>query len=154
MKKLKVYIDTSVIGGCFDEEFLECSNKLMNEIISGEKIGVISDITIREIEKAPDFVKNYFETIINKLEILEETEEVANLAKAYMKEKILGEKFFNDALHVAFASANQIDVLVSWNFKHIVNYNKINLFNAINLKNGYPTLHIYSPMEVINNEQE
>jgi len=154
MKKLKIYIDTSVIGGCFDKEFLEFSNKLMKEIISDEKIGVISDITIREIEKTPDFVKNYLGEIINKLEIIEETEEVANLAKAYMEEKILGENFFNDALHVAFASVNQIDILVSWNFKHIVNYNKIIFFNAINLKNGYPTLHIYSPMEVVNNEEE
>ncbi|MFA5879798.1 MAG: type II toxin-antitoxin system VapC family toxin [Candidatus Margulisiibacteriota bacterium] len=154
MKKIKVYLDTSVIGGCFDTEFSIHSNKLINEILENKKIGVISDITIRELSAAPKVVVSFFEKILKHLQILEMTNEIQVLAAQYLKENIVSEKFYEDLLHIAFATVNQIDVLVSWNFKHIVNYQKIILFNAVNLKNGYKELVIYSPREVVENEKD
>jgi predicted nucleic acid-binding protein len=154
MKKLKIYLDTSVIGGYFDEEFNKYSERLIENIKNDNVIGVISEITIRELDNAPDFVKEHFITYKNKLEVLELTEEVKALARQYIDEKIITEKYFEDALHIAFATVNQIDLLVSWNFKHIVNFNKIIKFNGVNIKNMYRNLQIYSPMEVLNDEED
>lgn len=153
MKKLKIYLDTSVIGGSFDEEFKEYSIRLIENLKNNKIIGVVSEITIRELENAPDFVKNDFESYEERLEIVELTEEIKGLAENYIKDKIITEKYYEDALHIACATVYQVDLLVSWNFKHIVNFNKINQFNAVNLKNGYKSLQIFSPMEVLNDEE-
>lgn len=149
MKKSRIYLDTSVIGGCFDKEFEEYSNILINEMISGNKIGVISDITLKELEQAPEQVKTFFKTIIGKLEILKMNFDITELANIYINESVISKNYFDDALHIAFATVYQLDMLVSWNFKHIVNYNRIRMINAVNIKSGYKTLDIYSPMEAI-----
>mgnify|MGYP000865122933 CR=1 FL=1 len=149
MKKSRIYLDTSVIGGCFDKEFEEYSNILINEMISGNKIGVISDITLKELEQAPEQVKTFFKAIIGKLEILKMNFDITELANIYINESVISKNYFDDALHIAFATVYQLDMLVSWNFKHIVNYNRIRMINAVNIKSGYKTLDIYSPMEAI-----
>lgn len=153
MKKLKIYLDTSVIGGSFDDGFKEHSIRLIKNLKKETIVGVISEITIRELENAPDFVKKDFETYEDKLELVAITEEIKELAESYIKDKIITEKYYEDALHIACATVYQVDLLVSWNFKHIVNFNKIIQFNAGNLKNGYKSLQIYSPMEVLNDEE-
>jgi predicted nucleic acid-binding protein len=153
MKKLQIYLDTSVIGGSFDDEFKEHSVRLI-ENIKGDKItGVVSEITIRELENAPDFVKNDFENYKEKLEVIEITEEIKELAENYIRENIVTENYYEDAVHIACATVYQVDLLVSWNFKHIVNFNRIIQFNAVNLKNGYKSLQIFSPMEILNDEE-
>ncbi len=149
MKKLKIYLDTSVIGGCFDKEFMNDSRKLIKQIKQDLKIGAISEITEAEIEDAPLEVKNYFNSYRDKLEILKVNNEIEELADLYLKDRIVNIKYRNDCLHIAIATAYQDDLLVSWNFRHIVNYDKIIKFNSVNLKNGYRPLHIYSPKEVI-----
>jgi predicted nucleic acid-binding protein len=153
MKKLKIYLDTSVIGGSFDEEFKDHSIRLLENLKNDKIIGVVSEITIRELESAPDFVKNDFESYEEKLEIVSITDEIKELAENYIKDKIVTENYYEDALHIACATVYQVDLLVSWNFKHIVNFNRIIQFNAVNLKNGYKTLQIFSPMEVLNDEE-
>jgi predicted nucleic acid-binding protein len=153
MKKIEVYLDTSVIGGCYDEEFKQYSTKLIEEIRNDIKIGVISEITIEELENAPEKVKNIYKTIADKLRILKVNQEVSRLAQEYLKAEVIGRKNLEDAVHIALATVYQIDVLVSWNFRHIVNYNKIKGFNAENIKNGYKQIEIYSPMEVIDFEK-
>lgn len=80
------------------------------------------------------------------------TDEMRSLANMYMKEKIVTEKYYSDALHIAIATVLSVDVLVSWNFKHIVNFNKIKLFNAVNMREGYNILEIRTPEEMINYE--
>ena len=152
MKKLKIYLDTSVIGGCFDDEFALDSKNLLNEIIGNQKYGVISEVTLRELLEAPPEVKNFFSSIQKNLEVVQVNEEADILSEAYLKEKIVSRKFKDDTLHIAIATVNKVDILVSWNFKHIVNYNKIILFNSVNIRNGYPPLQIFSPREVINYE--
>jgi hypothetical protein len=87
------------------------------------------------------------------LELVNVTDEVLDLANKYVLEKIITKKYFEDAMHIAFATIYQVDLMVSWNFKHIVNFNKINQFCAVNLKNGYKEIKIFSPMEVLNEEE-
>mgnify|MGYP001589471964 CR=1 FL=1 len=153
MKKLKIYLDTSVIGGSFDDVFKEHSIRLIQHLKNDKFVGIISEITIRELENAPDFVKKDFETYKTKLEMIVVTEEIKELAENYIKDKIVAEKYYEDALHIACATVCQVDLLVSWNFKHIVNFSRIVQFNAENLKNGYKPLQIFSPMEVLDDEE-
>jgi len=151
----RIYIDTSVIGGCFDDEFAYWSNKLFDECIGGFKIAVISDITTSELEGAPEKVRNRIDDIpakfIEKLDINEESQE---LAANYIKFKAISPKYLNDASHIAVSTVSKVDVLVSWNFHHIVNYRRINLYNSINMMFGYPLIEIRTPREVLNDDTE
>ena len=152
--KQKIYIDTSVIGGCFDEEFEEASNLLIDAIIRGELIGVISEVVFLELEEAPPRVRDMLDDLPKEnFEYVELTEEASNLAKFYITEKVIELKHLNDAEHIAVATVSKVDVLVSWNFKHIVNLAKIRGFNAVNLKMGYNLIDIRSPWEVIKYEK-
>jgi len=153
-KKLKIYIDTSVIGGCYDEEFSEWSNLLFEEFKEGKKIAVISDITLEELEKAPQKVRNILDSIpkmnINYIALNIEAEQLADL---YIKNKIITKKFQEDARHIALATINNADVLVSWNFKHIVNLDRIRNYNSVNIKYGYKIIEIRTPREVLNEKR-
>jgi hypothetical protein len=71
------------------------------------------------------------------------------LALQYISEGALGKASRNDAYHIALSSANRIDCLISWNFKHIVNFDKIKMFNGINMRLGYPLIDIRSPLEFL-----
>lgn len=151
--KQRVYIDTSVIGGCFDEEFEEWSNKLLDELITGQKIAVVSDITYKEIEMAPQSVQDKLFSIPGDYieNILTDTE-VEELADNYIKAGAVSQKFYEDALHIANATVRKIDILVSWNFKHIVNIDKIRKYNAVNLMFGYSPIEIRTPREILKDE--
>lgn len=152
--KQRIYIDTSVIGGCYDKEFQLWSNILINEIIDGKRIALISDITIDEIEDAPEQIRNKFSEILESgnVDLIESDIECEELAKAYISENALTHKSYEDALHIAIATLNNSTLLTSWNFKHIVNFDRIRLFNAVNLKKGYNLLEIRSPRDIINIE--
>jgi predicted nucleic acid-binding protein len=153
--KQRVYIDTSVIGGCYDKEFEEWSNRLFDDFKAGNIIAVVSDITLDELIDAPERVKNNFETIPEEmLEILTSGKESRELADKYITEKAVSEKYYEDALHIAVATINQVNVLASWNFKHIVNLDKIRMYNAVNLKNGYNLLEIRTPREILKIEDD
>lgn len=151
--KQRIYIDTSVIGGYYDIEF-EADTKLFFNRIKDKEYSVhISKISSIELMPAPQRVKDVLKLIPNGcLTTLEFTEEAQALANHYIREKILGKASLNDAYHIAIATVNRIDVLVSWNFRHIVNLDKIRLFNAINLKLGYPFIEIRAPKELIKYE--
>jgi predicted nucleic acid-binding protein len=119
MMKLRVYIDTSVIGGCLDEEFKDASRQLIDRFRKGEMVVVISELTTLELKNAPQDVLNILEEIPEgNTEYVELTEEA-----------------------------------VSWNFRHIVNLQKIRRYNSVNLKYGYPLLETRSPREVITYEE-
>ena len=153
--RLRVYIDTSVIGGCFDREFNEWSNLLFDEFRNGKKIAVLSDITLDELELAGQEIKNVVNRIPEKYrEYLIQDEEVIELAEKYITDGAVTMKFFEDALHIAIATINKVDVLVSWNFKHIVNINRIRLYNSVNLKSGYSMIDIRNPREVLTEKEK
>jgi hypothetical protein len=87
-------------------------------------------------------------------EYIDTTEESIDLANEYISEKVVGQSSFADCLHIALATIHRADFLVSWNFKHIVNMQRINGYNAINIKNGYKQLEIHSPREFIKYEND
>ncbi|RLD10914.1 MAG: PIN domain protein [Chlamydiae bacterium] len=152
MKK-RIYTDTSVIGGCFDDEFKKGSRALFNMFRSELATIVISNLTLAELENAPEPVQNILKEIPDtSIEYINLTEEAKELANNYLNEKVVSNKFIVDAQHIAIATVNRVDVLVSWNFKHIVNLKRIYSYNSINLKMGYPILEIRNPLEVINYE--
>ena len=148
--KQKVYIDTSVIGGCFDIEFEEWSNRLFDDFKSGKRIAVISDITLDELSDAPQRVQDNFNTIPDDfLEVIISESESRELANSYIDEGAVSKKYYEDALHIAISTINQVNVLASWNFKHIVNLDRIRLYNAVNLKSGFSILEIRTPREIL-----
>lgn len=152
MKKLRVYLDTSVIGGCFDKEFAHHSNALFEKIKKGEIIAVISDITAEELSKAPAFVQENFTNLpVEFIEKVDTNQEVIDLANCYMENEAVPGNFRNDALHIAIGTVHAVDAILSWNFKHIVNLRRIRKFNSINLNEGYSLIEIRSPREVIDN---
>ncbi len=125
MFKFRIYIDTSVLGGTYDSEFEEWSKKLMDEFKHGNRIAVISDITLVELEEAPEKVREIIKSIPGEnLEMLMKDSEVDFLANLYLTEGAITRKHYEDAMHIALATINKVDVLVSWNFKHIVNINQ------------------------------
>jgi predicted nucleic acid-binding protein len=149
---LRIYLDTSVIGGCFDKEFASASNVLFSEFDKNKFIPLISETVAAELENAPEKVKRKLKRLSN-LEIIMISEEMKSLAGKYLKSSIVTLRYADDALHIAAATIAKADVLVSWNFKHIVNLRKIQAFNAVNLKNNYAALEIRTPKEVIDDEK-
>jgi len=148
LKKLRVYLENSAIGGYFDVEFAEPTKKLFELFKDGTYIPVISTHVIDEINKgAPEKVKENLLTL--QFEKYEITEDMMLLAEKYMEQKIVSENYRDDALHIAIATVSGVDVLVSWNFKHIVNLSKIKMFNSVNILEGYNALEIRTPQEVI-----
>jgi hypothetical protein len=148
---LRVYADTSVFGGCFDEEFQEWSKKLMTEFETGRMTLVLSDLTLRELEEAPSKVLEVLEDIpLGKIEQVLIDDPVRELAHQYIAEGAVGKTYLTDARHIAISTIHKVDALVSWNFKHMVNLRRIRLYNAVNLKHGYCLLEIRSPREMLN----
>ncbi len=148
---MKVYTDTSTIGGCFDEEFKEWSVALFEEFKAGIKLIMLSDLTLQELELARKEVREkILEVSANNQITTGITDEAIILAETYINEGALTNKSYNDALHIALATLNNADVLASWNFKHIVNLSRIKLYNSINLKLGYNIIEIRTPREILN----
>lgn len=109
---------------------------------------VVSDVTAAEIAMAPESVGHLFEEMLRKGEQLRVTPEALELLRAYERHRVLAARFRNDMLHIAIATVAEVDVLVSWNFRHIVRLEKIRQFNGVNLELGYKPLAIHSPREV------
>jgi predicted nucleic acid-binding protein len=146
----RFYIDTSVIGGVFDTEFEEHSIILMEKIKLGQIKAVISEVTESEIMKARKEIRDYYTSLPkSSIEFVDITEDSVLLADNYIKEKVVGKTSRNDCLHIGIATTNRVDILVSWNFKHIVNIYRIRGYNSVNIKLGFPTLEIRSPKDIV-----
>ena len=153
MRITRVYTDTSVFGGVFDKEFDSASQIFFKQVRLGIFDLVTSAVVKREIERAPDEVKRFYQDIVTHSEIIEISEESRNLQRAYLQAGIVSPTFATDALHVALATVAGCSLIVSWNFKHIVHFQKIRMYNAVNLMQGYKDIFICSPMEVIDHEE-
>jgi predicted nucleic acid-binding protein len=152
MKEMRVYIDTSIIGGKFDSEFKKASESFFEQVSENKFHLIISSLVQEEIIAAPEHVKIFLDKLKPDATIIEVSEAALKLREAYLKANILSKKSSNDALHVALATVNNCPIIVSWNFKHIVHYEKIALYNTVNILEGYQQIAIYSPLEVINYE--
>ena len=144
--KRRVYVDTSVIGGCEEKEFWEHSRRLFEDFRSGHATLVVSDLTLKELGGAPDAVKAWFQGVPSEhTEILDTSSKAEQLADAYVAAGALGPRQYDDALHVALASLAGVDVLASWNFNHMVNAQRIPVYHAVNRRMGYAGPDIKSP---------
>jgi len=151
---MRVYADTSVFGGVFDEEFCELSQLFFEQVREGTFVLVSSAVVQAEIEGAPLRVRQLFAERLGQAELLDITAEALTLRDAYLKAEIVSSQFANDALHVALATVAQCELIVSWNFKHIVHFDKISLYNAVNTLKGFSKIAIFSPAEVVRYENE
>lgn len=148
--RARTYVDTSVIGGCEDEEWRDHSNRLMDAFARGERVMVISDVTLDELSIAPAQVRTHLSRVpAANLEALTLGTEAIELAEAYISTGVVVPKLRPDAQHIAIATVARVDVLVSWNFRHIVNLDRIHGYNSVNLRRGYPLLEIRTPREVL-----
>ncbi len=151
--KYRIYTDTSVLGGCEDEEFAEHSVRLIQSFVRGERVLVLSSLTIQELAAAPAEVRSRLASVPEgHIETLQLGLEARDLAEAYMSAGVLPTKMRADAQHIAIATVARVDVLVSWNFKHIVNLQRIHGYNSVNLRKGYPMIEIRTPREVLSDE--
>ena len=149
-KSIRVYADTSVFGGCFDTEFSETSCRFFQEVCEGRIRLVLSDTILLELTEAPENVRRVLTDL--PAEFIERTfltEDVERLRDAYLAHGIVGPASKRDAEHIATATVADVDLIVSWNFKHIVHYEKISGYQGVNLLEGYSTIRIFSPLEVV-----
>lgn len=149
--KQRIYIDTSVVGGYFDEEFKEATIKLFERLIRDEVIFVVSDLLDLELINAPTHVRLLLHSYpADKFQRIEVTEEAIKLADTYINEKVVGKTSLEDCRHIALATIYKVDVLASWNFKHIVNLDRIKGYNSVNMRLGYSIIEIRSPKDIVN----
>lgn len=150
MIKQRIYIDTSVIGGFYDEEFQEDTRALFQRLENNEIVFVVSDLLELELLEAPEQVRELLSKFsADKFERVALTEDTIRLADAYITEKVVGKTSLEDCRHIALATIYRVDVLASWNFKHIVNLDRIKGYNSVNLRLGFPMIEIRSPKDLI-----
>ena len=148
-----IYVDTSVFGGKFDSEFKLWSELFFEKVFLSNIKLIYSEVAEEELINAPQKIKNFVESIPEKNILRTKlTKEAILLAECYLDEKVVGKSSRADCYHIAIATTLKADLLVSWNFKHIVNIQRINGYNSVNLKNGYKTIEIRTPREVFEYE--
>lgn len=147
------YLDTSVYGGYFDEEFSLDTIPFFERVEADQVMVIYSELLENELLGAPDFVQDLFRKVIGRhSQYVSITPEVEHLANTYITDKVVGKTSYADCTHIALATINKADILASWNFKHIVNIDRIRGYNAVNLKLGYPMLEIRTPKEIVKYE--
>jgi hypothetical protein len=151
--KQRIYIDTSVVGGYFDVEFAKDTIPFFESLYAGERIILLSDQLNKELEQAPERVRELLKTFPPAYtEYVKMTPEANQLAFRYVEAGVVGKTSLDDCRHIAIATLCRADILVSWNFKHIVNLGRIKGYNGINLQHGYNTIEIRTPKEIMNYE--
>ena len=154
MKIPTLYLDTSVIGGYFDDEWKDATRELWRQMRAGQFRFVTSIVTLDELNAAPENVRELFGSTFLLEAILSTSEESEALAAAYMEHRVLPPKYIDDARHIAVCTVAQIEYLVSWNFRHLVNVEREKGFNAVNLLQGHRTIRIVNPLELIYEDED
>jgi predicted nucleic acid-binding protein len=150
----RIYADTSVFGGVFDPEFAEASARFFARVRAGFFQLIVSAIVADELVEAPARVRSLFNEMLPLAELIPVSAEAVELQESYLQANIVTRKWAEDALHVALAAVSGCDLIVSWNFDHIVHFQKIPRYNAVNVLHGYRPIAIYSPLEVVSDESE
>jgi hypothetical protein len=146
---MRIYADTSVFGGVFDDEFSSPSTEFFKEVREQRFHLVSSAVVEREIMFAPAAVREFFASMLLLAEVAEVTPGVLDLRNAYIQSGVVTEKSKDDATHVALATVSACEVIVSWNFKHIVHFQKVPRYNAVNVLHGHKEIDILSPPQVL-----
>jgi len=153
MKKLKIYLDTSVLNFIYAEDVVKrnATINLFRLIKKGRYDAYISDVVIGEITESPKKKQKQLFPLIKKYDLTElKTDRKAEeFARKYVEAKIIPEKYYADALHISIAVVNKMDAVVSWNLRHIVKLKTQIMVNEINKRMNMPLITICSPEEVI-----
>ena len=147
----KLYLDTSVPSAYYDSEKPERQEQTKEfwENLKNHEV-LISELTKDELKQVEDDdLKEKLLNLVSKYKVLKINKEVEDLAGEYVKEKIIPERFKNDAIHIAVAVINNVKFLVSWNFKHLVNIKTRQMVNLVNAKKGYEDIEIIAPPELL-----
>lgn len=151
MRPFRLYVDTSVFGGVFDDEFSTASRLFFNQVFDGRYCLLISKMLVSELGDAPPNVKDFYNTLpASCLELLEENPEAHLLADRYIQRGVISKKYRADGLHVATATLANAQAIISWNFKHIVNFRRILGYESVNIELGLHPVKIVSPLEMNN----
>jgi len=159
MRKQKIYLETTLFNFYFDEDrgFAHADTvQLFKEIAAGKYEAFTSRFVVDELNDAPEAKRDKMLNLIleHDIPILENTDEAVRIADLYIEAKIIPHKYRTDGLHIAIATVNDLDMIISMNFQHIVKRKtKIGTGN-INALNGYRAMEIYSPMEVVEDESD
>ena len=152
-KILRVYVDSSVVGGAFNKRTAQETRPFWEAVQRGEMVVILSDVLEKELRKAPERARDYVDTLPkSQIERVLSTNESDSLAAQYIAENVVGESSFDDCAHVALATIAHADVLVSWNMKHLANLDRKRGYNSVNMKLGYPQIEILTPNMVIYDE--
>ena len=154
MHPLSLYLDTSVIGGFFDPEFMADTRALWRLRDQGHFRFVASVVTEQEILSAPPRVRDLMRATFMSGALLPMSAETERLAAGYIARKVVPLDYEDDALHVAACTVARIPYLVSWNFKHLANVHRENGFNAVNILQGYRPVRIVAPTFLIHGHEE
>jgi len=157
MRKLKLYLDTSVISHLFSDDTpdkMADTTRLWEDCANGKYELYISDVVTNEVQQCPEPKLSLMLEKIRQVEfnILHETSEVKDLANEYIKAGVLKQKSYDDCLHIAFSVISNCDVIVSWNFKHLVNFKTIDKVKIVNTINRYREISIVSPTMLVEEE--
>jgi hypothetical protein len=154
MHALSLYLDTSVIGGYFDPEFMVDTRALWRLREVGRFHFVSSQAVVDEITGAPPEVRKLMRDSFATEDVLFISEEMEELAAVYLAKGVVPARFAEDAQHVAVCVVAQIDFLVSWNFKHLTNARREAGFNAVNILQGYRPVRIVAPTFLIHGHEK
>jgi len=151
---VRTYVDSSVFGGVYDEEFAEDSQRFFDQVRAG-RFSILSSVLVaEEVAQAPQSVRDLFETLLPAAELIPVTPAAVQLQGAYLAAGIVSHKWADDALHVALATVAGAELIVSWNFRHIVHFEKVPRYNAVNRLEGWRELAIHAPNEVVRYDDE
>ncbi len=151
--KLRLYLDTSVLGALCDpgpEERIRATRRLLDGLSGGVWEGFISALVLEEVSRAPETVRQIIAKELQEspFPVLEESVESIALARAYVEAGAVPSQYEDDARHIAVATVNEVKVIVSWNFRHMVNIERKRKINSVNLREGFPLIDLVSPWEV------
>ena len=153
MKALRVYADTSVFGGVFDEAFELPSRAFFEQVCRNRFELISSALVVDELAEAPERVRGFFRELAGHVDIQAISAKAVRLRDEYLAAGIVGPASRDDAQHVALATVLDCWTIVSWNFRHIVHARKIPLYNGVNRGQGYKEIAIHTPQEVIEYEE-
>lgn len=159
MNKLKIYLETTILNFFYADDAPDKRSdtlRLFQEIVEGKYEAYTSYAVIDEIYKASEQLRNRLLSLLIEYDIpiLDEGSDADRLADLYVTEGVIPLKYRDDSIHIALATITGMDIILSWNFKHIVKRKTILMTNLINAREGYKNIDIYSPSEVVENDEE
>ena len=158
MRVPKIYLETSVFNFCFADDAPDKKQdtlKLFDEIRAGMYLPYTSAYVVQELTRADEPKQSQMVALIGEhdMRFIEQSDTIRTLAGIYVAEGIIPEKHLTDALHIAAATVNDLDIIASYNFKHIVKRKTVTMTEVVNLREGYKRIGIFSPTEVIESDE-